>query len=92
MGRTRYFHTKTMTPPVIMPANAPHLLLHFQNSAKSITGPKAAPNPAQAKETMVKTELLGSQASTTLTSAIAMTVPRATSMEAPSLILTWKKS
>ena len=69
-GRTPYFQTNTITPPEIMPARAPWRLLRFQNRAKSITGPKAAPKPAQAKDTMVNTELSGFQASRIATRAM----------------------
>ena len=40
----------------------PHCVVRFQNRAKSTTGPKAAPKPAQANETTRKTELSGSRA------------------------------
>ena len=62
MGATRYFQMKTMAPPATMPAMAPCLLVRFQNRAKRTTGPKADPKPAQAKETIWKTELSGFQA------------------------------
>ena len=55
IGRTIYFQTKTMIPPVIIPAKAPSLLDLLQNKAKIVTGPKLAPNPAQANETILKT-------------------------------------
>ena len=46
-----------------------------------MAGPKVAPKPAQAKETIWNTELFGFQASAAPTTAIATTVPRAKSME-----------
>jgi len=81
-GRTRYFQINTIAPPTIIPANAPFRLERFQNRAKTITGPKEAPKPAQAKETMLKIELSGSFAITTPTTAMATTVKRAASIEA----------
>ena len=59
----------------------PWRLLRFQNRAHSMAGPKVAPKPAQAKETIWNTELLGFQASTAPTTAMMTTVPRANSME-----------
>ena len=47
------------------PARAPFLFDLFQKSARIITGPNVAPNPAHAKLTIWKTELFGFQASTT---------------------------
>ena len=41
---------------------APYLFERFQKSANNMIGPKVAPNPAQAKETMVKILLSGSAA------------------------------
>lgn len=84
-GFNRNFQINTMVPPEIMPASAPHRLLRFQNSAKSITGPKAAPNPAQAKETIPKMELSGLAAMMTEIMAIRITVPLATHMAVLSL-------
>ena len=52
----------------------------FQNRLASITGPKAAPKPAQAKDTMPKMELSGSRASITPSTATITTVQRATAM------------
>ena len=62
MGLIRRFQTNTITPPPIMPAMAPARLIRFQNRLKSISGPKVAPKPAQAKETMVKMTLSSSMA------------------------------
>ena len=42
------FHTSTVTAPVMMPASAPPRVMRLQNSDRMITGPKAAPKPAQA--------------------------------------------
>ena len=75
-----YFQMKTMAPPATMPASAPCLLARFQKRARSITGPKAAPKPAQAKDTMPKTELSGSWAMKTAMMAMMTMVPRATSI------------
>ena len=52
----------------------------FQNSARSITGPKVAPKPAQAKDTTRKIELEGSLAKIAPSIATPTTVMRATSM------------
>ena len=87
-GRTRNFQTNTRTPPEIMPQSAPHLLARFQNSAKSTTGPKAAPKPAQAKETILKTELSGSRAKIIAIAAMTSSVERAISMDCFSVIFT----
>ena len=51
-----YFQMNTIAPPEIIPASAPMRVVRFQNSANSTTGPKAAPKPAHAKDTIVKTE------------------------------------
>lgn len=75
-GAMRYFQMKTMAPPAIMPEMAPYLLVRFQNREKRTRGPKEAPKPAQAKETMLNTVLLGSQARKMATMAMPMTVPR----------------
>jgi len=91
-GRTRYFHTKTITPPVSIPASAPCILVRRQKRANSTSGPKDAPKPAHAKDTMVNTELSGFHARKTATMAIPITVRRAAFMEAAVLILIFKKS
>ena len=67
-------------------------MLRFQNRAKSITGPKDAPKPAQAKDTMVNTELSGFQASRMATRAMPTTVRRAAVMDAFVSILIFRKS
>ena len=41
-------------------STAPWRVVRFQKREKSIRGPKAAPKPAQAKDTTLKTELVGS--------------------------------
>ncbi len=53
MGLSRNFHTKTIPRRQHAAKGAP-LVAARQNSASSTTGPKAAPKPAQAKETMRK--------------------------------------
>ena len=60
-----------------MPLSAPWRLQRLQNRAKSITGPKAAPKPAQANDTTRKIELSGLSAKNTAITAIAITAPRA---------------
>ena len=80
MGAMAYFQMNTIAAPETIPAMAPHLLQRFQNRPKSITGPKVAPKPAHAKETMRKTELLGSSANRKPRTATQITVTRATIM------------
>ena len=80
MGLSRYFQMNTTAPPDTIPASTPHLVVRFQNSAVSMAGAKVAPKPAQAKDTMVNTELLGSRARNTAITEMAMTVTRATHM------------
>ena len=63
-----------------MPLIAPQRLQRFQNRAKSMTGPKVAPKPAQAKETTRKIELSGSLAKIAPRIATPTTVRRAASM------------
>ena len=70
----------TIAPPEIMPARAPVLVVLLQNKENSITGPKDAPKPAQAKDTMVKIELLGSLAIKAAITAIITTVSLAASI------------
>ncbi len=82
MGLMQYFQINTMAPPEIMPAKAPQRLERFQNKANNITGPKDAPNPAQAKDTMPNTELSGSRAIKMEIREIAMTEILAIHMEA----------
>ena len=63
-----------MDPPQIIPARAPCQLERLQNNARRTTGPNTAPKPAQAKDTMVKTELFGSRAMNIATTAIRRSV------------------
>lgn len=65
-----------------MPARAPFLLERFQNSENNITGPNEAPKPAQAKETILNTELLGFHAMITPIMEMRTTVSLATLIEA----------
>lgn len=69
-----YFQMNTMDPPQIIPARAPCQLERLQNNARRTTGPNTAPKPAQAKDTMVKTELFGSRAMNIATTAIRRSV------------------
>ena len=79
-----------------MPDRAPQKLVRRQKMAHIMTGPKAAPKPAQAKETMPNTELLGSRAMTMPRMAMIIRVTRAMSMVVFSSTLTlntpWKMS
>ena len=79
-GLIRYFQRKTITPPAAMPETAPAKVVRFQYRAQITRGPKPAPKPAQAKETMPKMELLGSFAMKMPRMAMAMTVSRAASI------------
>jgi hypothetical protein len=40
--------TITVTAPTMIPARAPFLVIRFQKRLRIMTGPNAAPNPAQA--------------------------------------------
>ena len=51
-----------MIIPEIIPAIQPYLLVLFQNRDINIAGPNTAPKPAHAKDTILNTELEGSQA------------------------------
>ena len=46
----------------MIPANAPHFVVRFQNRANRTRGANAAPKPAHAKETMRKMMLSSSKA------------------------------
>ena len=80
MGAMAYFQMKTIAAPENMPAIAPHLLQRFQYSEKRTMGPKVAPKPAHANDTMRKMELEGSRANSTPQTATPRTVTRATTM------------
>ena len=69
-----------MPAPPIMPAIAPALLVRFQKREKSISGPKVAPNPAHAKDTIWKITLFSSIAITIPIRVSASSVMRETSM------------
>src|SRR5699024_1673891 len=49
----------TVSPPTIIPNNAPLTVVFFQTRERIINGPKAAPNPAQALPTRPKILSLG---------------------------------
>ena len=63
--------------------------MRFQNSERSISGPKTAPKPAHANETMPKTDEFASHAITTPITEMIISVKRATIISAfsSSLIL-----
>ena len=67
-----------MIPPLNIPAIAPFKFVRFQNNANSITGPKVAPNPAHAKDTIWNTLLLGLDARNMAIIEITITVALAT--------------
>ena len=83
------FQINTIAPPVTMPAKAPGKFVRFQNRANRITGPNAAPKPAQANETMSNTEESGFSASSAPITATTITVPRATHITSFSLAFLW---
>ena len=68
-GLTRYFQINTIAPPAITPAIAPSFVVLFQKSAVSVSAPNAPPKPAHANDTIPNTELEGSLARNTATSA-----------------------
>ena len=92
IGLTTYFHTKMVAAPTIRPAIAPCLLERFQNSAQRTIGPKVAPKPAHAKDTISKTELSGLDAMNTAITEIATTATLATIIVVLSLSLIPRKS
>ena len=61
-GTDRIFPYKNHNATADHSEKAPGILDRLQNRASSTTGPKAAPKPAHAKDTMPKTELSGFQA------------------------------
>ena len=67
-----------MPAPLNIPAIAPGLLMRFQKSDNNISGPKVAPNPAQAKDTIWKITLFSSNAITIPTAARTKRVIRDT--------------
>src|SRR5699024_7657501 len=68
----------TVSAPTIIPANAPFLVILLQNSARTIVGPKEAPNPAQAYSTSSSTPLPVSVAISTATYAMSNVASRPT--------------
>ena len=91
-GRTRNFHTNTITPPLTRPVSAPGRVVRFQNRQHSISGPNAPPKPAHAKLTIWNTLELGSCASRMATIEIPRIVARATSRLCLVLSLMCRKS
>ena len=63
-------------PPVNIPANAPCQEVFFQKSEKTITGPNADPNPAQAFPTKFRIESFGVNDSNTAITATIKTDKR----------------
>ena len=92
MGLIRYFQIKTVAPPDTMPEIAPGRVVRFQNREQITSGPKAAPKPAHANETMPNTELSGLRAIIIPRIAMPTTVRRAASMLFFSGILRWNAS
>ena len=87
-----YFHTNIIIPPDNIPAITPYLLAPFQNSDISTTGPKVAPKPAHANDTISNTELFGSLARSIAITDIIITVVLATTIDFFSVSLTPKNS
>ena len=56
------FQKKIIAPPLTIPAIAPTLFVLLIKRAQRMIGPNAAPKPAHANETILKTELPGSLA------------------------------
>ena len=75
-----YFQINTMDPPQIIPARAPCQLERLQKRARRTTGPNTAPKPAQAKDTMLNTELFGSRAMNMATTAMRSNVTLSATM------------
>ena len=75
-----YFQINTMDPPQIIPARAPCQLERLQKRARRTTGPNTAPKPAQAKDTMLNTELFGSRAINMATTAMRSNVTLSATM------------
>ena len=92
IGCKAYFHTNTIIPPTIIPQTAPCSVVRFQKRLQSITGPNAAPKPAQANETILKMELSGFHARTIAIAATARIVSRAKSMDVLGDTLMWSTS
>ena len=67
-------------PPQIIPARAPCQLERLQKRARRTTGPNTAPKPAQAKDTMLNTELFGSRAINMATTAMRSNVTLSATM------------
>ncbi len=90
----RNFHTRTDTPPAAIPRRAPVNVALFQNRASITTGPKLAPKPAHANDTIWNTEDAGSRAIIIPRIAMMITVTRAASMlvfeESLSFIASWR--
>ena len=68
------FHRKTIAAPLTIPAMAPARVVRFQNRLNRTNGPKVAPNPAHAKDTILNTELLESLAMNTAINEMIITV------------------
>jgi len=84
-GLRTSFQKKTIPPPVTIPAIAPALFSLFQKREKIISGPKVAPKPAQAKETIRKMMLFSSKAIIMAIAAMTSKVIQVTNKTARSL-------
>ena len=74
------FQRNTIPAPPTIPAIAPARFVLFQNRENSISGPKVAPKPAQAKDTIWNITLSSSMAINIATMAMASSVIRDTFM------------
>ena len=81
-----------MIPPAAIPAIAPGRVARFQNREQIMRGPKLAPKPAHAKETIPNTELSGSLAMIRPNIATTITVALAAIMLALCESFKWKVS
>ena len=94
IGAIRNFQINTIELPPSIPAMAPAMLVLFQKREKSISGPKVAPKPAQAKDTMVNITLFSSRAIRAAMTAISARVILETHITCLSvasfLIIPWK--
>ena len=88
------FQRKTIPAPPTMPAIAPALVVLFQNKEKSMIGPKVAPKPAHAKETILNITLSLSRAITAaiivITTRVILETHKTCLSEAVFLKIPWK--
>ena len=83
MPPDRLPQTATAIAPAIIPARAPPVVSRRQYRLSSTTGPKVAPNPAQAKATRLRIVSLASHAMAAATTETSITAPRPIQMPTP---------